>query len=64
MTDITQDSGPVEARDATYLEVEDVLKRAREAVARSRQILESSRGEPGSTLHAAPPPSEGRADAA
>lgn len=43
MRDMAQDSAPAEARDAAYLEVEEVLKRAREAVARSREILESSR---------------------
>jgi hypothetical protein len=62
MVDIAHDSGPVEARDAAYLEVEDVLKRAREALARSREILESSRG--GAGFDAAPPPADDRADAA
>lgn len=63
MTDIAQNSGPVEARDAAHLEVEDVLKRAREAVARSREILASSRGAVSSTFDAAPPPADHRADA-
>jgi hypothetical protein len=62
MTDIAQHSGPVEARDAAHLEVEDVLKRAREALARSREILGSSRGEAG--FDAALPPADDRADAA
>ena len=62
MTDIAQDSGPIEARDAAHLEVEDVLRRAREAVARSREILESSRRAVGS-VEAAPPPADSRADA-
>jgi hypothetical protein len=52
MTDIAQNSGPVEAREAAHLEVEEVLERAREAVARSREILQASRG---TGFDAAPP---------
>jgi hypothetical protein len=43
MTDIAQNSGPVETREAAHREVEALLERAREAVARSRELLESSR---------------------
>jgi hypothetical protein len=64
MTDIAHDSGPVEAREAAHLEVEDVLQRAREAVARSRAILESSRRTGSPAFGAAPPPADERADAA
>ncbi|HEU4882835.1 MAG TPA: hypothetical protein VFT45_11330 [Longimicrobium sp.] len=63
MTDIAQNSGPVEAREAAHLEVEDLLNRAREAVARSREILESSRQAVGSAMEPAPSPADRGADA-
>jgi hypothetical protein len=64
MRDMAQDPAPAEARDAAYLEVEEVLKRAREAVARSREILESSRRAVDAAPGPSPPPADPKADAA
>ena len=61
MIDIAQDSGAIEAREAAHLEVEELLVRARAAVARSREILDSSRRPVPSALDA-PPSADSHAD--